>query len=301
MTLRRPLSMASLATFALAGAALCASQDASAVALIGGTISLSMVPGLGSCNASAQVLGTTPQDTFMLAVATPSSANCEGQSAAGSMHAEAATRSIGMQLTASGPQTTAAGQVSFIDTWIITPPPGTPTGLITLPVSFALDGTVAPGSTFSFGRFLSYVFTIADLNSGGGNPLQNFQVTGEITTTGPVSLSFNGNVSFLNLNQASFPMRAQIDMMLFAPQLNVGSINFYNTAVASIDLPPGFTATTSSGIPLVFAPVPEPATSALWTLGLALVGLAARRRGGAQRKPSIDAAMIDMNTITVQH
>jgi hypothetical protein len=263
-------------TLALAAASL--STNASAVALLGGTIGLSMVPGLGACNASAQVSTSTPQDVFALAVATPSSPTCAGQSASGSMHAEAATRSIGMRLAASGPQTTAAAQVSFIDSWIITPPPGTPAGFITMPVSFSLEGLVAPGSTFSFGRFLDYVFTISDPNSGGGNPLQNFQVTGQITTTGVSALTFNGNVSFRNFNQASLPMTAMVEMTLFAPQLNAGSIDFYNTAVASIALPPGYTATTSSGIPLVFAPVPEPGVVALWALGLAAVGFASRHQ-----------------------
>jgi len=137
----------------------------------------------------------------------------------------------------------------------------------------------APGSTFSFGRFVDYVFTISDPNSGAGNPLQNFQVIGQVTTTGVSVLNFDGNVSFRNFNQVSLPMTAMVEMTLSAPQLDAGSIDFYNTAIASIALPPGFTATSSSGIPLVFAPVPEPSAVALWALGLAAVGFVSRRRG----------------------
>jgi len=278
MNFRPSISMTSTAAFLLACAALSASNDAHAVAQIGGSIGLTVSPGLGACNASAQVPTTTLQDSFMLAVATPLSPICGGQAASGSMYAQAATRSLGMQLAASGPLTTAAGQVSFADTWIITPPPGTPSGLITMPVSFSLDGSVAPGSIFRYGRFLDYVFIMADPNSGPGGPLQRFDASGQITATGNVTLVFNGLMNIRNTNQSSFPMSASVLMQLFVPQLDSGSIDFYNTAVASIELPPGFTATTSSGIPLVFAPVPEPATSALWSLGLAAVGLAARRR-----------------------
>lgn len=278
MNFRPSVSMASMAAVSLVCVALSASNDAHAVAQIGGSIGLTIGPGLGACNASAQVPTTTRQDSFRLSAATPLSPVCGGQSASGSMHAEAATRSLGMQLTASGPLTTAAGQVALADTWFITPPPGTPTGLITMPVSFSLDGSVAPGSIFRYGRFLDYVFIMADPNSGAGSPLQRFNASGQISATGNVTFVFNGLMNIRNMNQSSFPMSASILMQLFVPQLDSGSIDFYNTAVASIVLPPGFTATTSSGMPLVFAPVPEPATFVLWALGLAAVGVAAGRR-----------------------
>ena len=261
--------------------------DANAIAQIGGSLSLTMVPGLGACNVTRQVLGSTMQDTFALSGATPLIALCAGQSATADLRADAPTRSIGMRLVASGPQTTAAAQVSFNDRWFLTPPPGTPAGFITMPVSFTFEGSVAPGSQFQpgFGRFLDYNFAISDPNSGVGSPLQLFQSIGQITAAGNYALTFSGNVSFRNFNSAQVPMTALVDMILFAPQLNVGVIDFYNTAVASMTLPPGFTATTSSGVPLMFA-VPEPATVALWALGVAIVGVASRRRAAAQPSPS---------------
>jgi hypothetical protein len=62
------------------------------------------------------------------------------------------------------------------------------------------------------------------------------------------------------------------------PGLTEGALDFYNSAAASILLPAGFSATTSSGLPLVFAPtpVPEPSPAALLLAGLACVGLARR-------------------------
>jgi hypothetical protein len=48
-------------------------------------------------------------------------------------------------------------------------------------------------------------------------------------------------------------------------------------------LPAGFSVTTSSGTPLVFAPVPEPAVNATMLAGLALVGWVYRRRQTARR------------------
>lgn len=257
-----------------------AATDAGAVALMGGTLSLTMVPGLGSCNVSRQVPLTTPQDNFTLSAATPI---CSGQSAAGGLRADASTGALGLRLTASGPQTTASAQVGFVDRWLLTPPPGTPAGFITLPVSFRLDGSVAPGSQFStpFGRFLDYNLTISDPNSGVGNPLQSFQALGSISATGSYNLTFNGSLNIRNFNQTLMPMTALVEMMLLVPQLNVGAIDFYNTALTSMTLPAGYTATNSSGVALPFStPVPEPATAALWLAGLVLV-LGAKMRGAA--------------------
>jgi hypothetical protein len=89
---------------------------------------------------------------------------------------------------------------------------------------------------------------------------------------------------FSNLIQAAVLMTALVEMTLSVPQLNAGSIDFSNTAVASIALPPGFTATSSSGITSVFLPVPDPDAIALWAVGLCALGcLVLRQRVGPKR------------------
>lgn len=91
--------------------------------------------------------------------------------------------------------------------------------------------------------------------------------------------TFSGNVNFRYFGVGSaLPMTAEVVMSLSLISLLEGNVDFYNTASISMDLPPGFSATTSSGLPLVFAPVPEPGTYAMVLTGLGLLGFAARRR-----------------------
>ncbi len=269
-----------LCAAAVAIAASFASPRVFATAQIGGVVSLTTGQGGGTCNVSAVVPLTTLQDSFSLSAMTPSLPDCTAI-AAGAVHASAALRDVGLRVSSSGSPGNASAQVALNDTYIITPPPGTPTGMIAMPVSFTLEGDVAPGSMMGFGPFLSYDFGITDTNSGFSSATA-FSATGQITAIGHTSLTFNGVVSFLNLNQASFPMRATLSMTMLTNQLLLGSVDFYNTGVSYISLPPGFTATTSSGLPVNFAPVPEPATSMLWLTGLMLGGWVVRRRAARQ-------------------
>ena len=78
------------------------------------------------------------------------------------------------------------------------------------------------------------------------------------------------------------PLRAAIELSLLMPVLNEGVLDFYNSAAASIQLPAGYSATTSSGLPLVSAPLPEPSPTALLAAGLVLVLLAPRLRAKAR-------------------
>lgn len=250
------------------GLALVSALPAGATATLGGTVSVNA--GSGTCFDSGQVPGNTLQDSFHLLRTTA----CSGGSASAELRGSAATASIGLLATSSGNgqgSSQAAAQVQFADQWQIAVPAGTPWGPISLPVALHLDGSVTGAAIFhpAFGRFIDY-----NLNVGEPFSLNVFSATGSITATGSFSQTFSGVVTWQYAGQ---PLRASVEMSLFVPGLLEGAVDFYNTASVSMSLPAGYAATTSSGLPLSFAPVPEPSRAALTAAGLLLL-LAARRR-----------------------
>jgi hypothetical protein len=251
--------------------------QAMATASIGGVISV--VASSGVCGDSALVPGNTAQDTFLLS----GNAACNGEFALVDLRGDAASASVGLLASASGNgfgSSQAAAQVSFTDHWLLTPPVGTAPGTsINIPVSLSLDGDISAGAVFhpGFGRFLDYNLKISDLY-GPLSPGGLFSAIGSISATGPYSQTFNGSVNFFYFGGTSLPMTAVVELSLSVPGLLEGTIDFYNTASVSIDLPPGFTATTSSGVPLDVADVPLPTAPALFAgLGLACLIVSKRQ------------------------
>lgn len=241
-------------------AALGVSGEARATASLGGVVSV--LAGNGVCNASALVPGNTLQDSFLLDRSTA----CAGGSASAQVRGSAATGSVGLRATSSGNglgSSNAAAQVFFSDQWTITVPAGTPWGTINLPVALHLDGTVSPLANVDAifgGTFLQYALSIGEPYS-----FNVLSANGNVTTVGAFSQTYNGVVGFSYSGQ---PLKVAVELNLFVPGLFEGTVDFYNTAAASITLPAGFTASTSSGLPLIFAPVPEPASGALLAGGL---------------------------------
>ena len=260
-----------LAALSLGSATLGASGVAMAPANLGGVVSVHANSGV--CNASALIPGNTLQDSFQLDRSTA----CAGGSASANIRASAASGSVGVRATSLGnglSSSSATAVVQFSDEWTITVPAGTPRGTINLPMALHLDGTVSPGAKVNplyGGRFLEYVLSIGEqfsFNVLGAN--------GHVSTFGAFSQTFNGVVGFSYSGQ---PLKVALKMNVSIPGLLEGSIDFYNTAAASMTLPAGYSASTSSGIPLVFAPIPEPSNGALLTGGLLALALVRRVTG----------------------
>lgn len=241
-------------------AALLAHGNVGATASIGGVISASFNEAFGACNQNVQVSNGTLQNNFALNLSAP----CAAGSAGGSLVGTAASGSVGLKTFAAGTGS-AAAQVSLIEIWTLTPPPGTAAGIYAIPVSLHLDGTVSAGTTSLLGRFLDYSMSLRDTNSG--LPSSLFGVTGSVINTGLYSQTFNSLLSVRYFGPGSLPTTEEISIVLTSQQIFGGSVDFYNTAFASLALPAGWTAATSSGLPVT--QVPEPATAVLMLLGVA--------------------------------
>ncbi|MBL0165842.1 MAG: PEP-CTERM sorting domain-containing protein [Propionivibrio sp.] len=266
-----------LATLTLGCAAIGVTGGAEAKANIGGVVSL--IGGSGNCNVSALVSGNTPQDNFHLDRSTA----CNGSSASAEVRGSAATGSVGLRASSSGNgfgSSMAAAQVQFSDQWTITVPAGTAKGTINLPLSLHLDGIVSAGAKVDppTGSFLNYSMAI-----GVPFSFNVLSAVGQVSTLGAFSQTFNGVVAF---NYTGQPLKVAVEMNLFVPALLEGTVDFYNSGSAAITLPAGFSATTSSGLPLIFSPVPEPSSSALLLGGLLMLALARQ----AERRSSSDRA-----------
>lgn len=246
----------------------------------GGTVAVSGGAPGPSCQSSRTVSTSTVQDTLSLAVA----ASCNGGSGTAEIRSDALAPSVGLQGSAS--DSSASAFVILSDVWTIGVPASVPLGgSFSLPVSFRLEGDVAPGSLYgpAFGRFLDLSGSLGQFGTASGL----FQVSSRIDSIGHFDQTFAGLATFTNFGPTA--TLAMFEISLFMPFLQHGSVDFLNTLAASVALPPGFTVTSGSGAALFaplapVAPVPEPETVVLMMAGL--LGLGGRRAWLTRVKPS---------------
>jgi len=204
------------------------------------------------------------------------------------MYGNAGLPGVGVTGTSSGNgmgSSEVSTQTTLLDNWIISVPAGTAAGTVfTLPVTFTVDGTISAGAVYSpytLG-FLRYQFLLNDIYGPLGNG-SSVDIDSFVTTTGTVALSFTQDVSF-EYYGAAVPSGLQASFDLSIPGLYEGTVDFYDTASAFVDLPPGFTATTSSGLPLFVQAVTPPAAGTvpeppmLLLMSIGLIGVAWHRR-----------------------
>jgi hypothetical protein len=269
----------SCASAAIASIALLVHGAVGATAQIGGVISTTFSEAGGACNQTALVPLTTAQDTFALNLAAP----CAAGSAGGTLKGDAATGTVGLKVNAAGTGFVSS-QVSLIERWTLTPPAGTAIGTYAIPISLHIDGTVTTGARAVLGGpFLTYNMTVLDIYSS--LPGGRLDGIGAVTSTGPYSKTFSGPVNVRYFGPGSLVSTVEIDVQMSVAQLATGTIDFYNTAFAALTLPPGWTAVTSSGLPVVGA-VPEPATVLMMVLGMVALALRGRMAGAFVRRRS---------------
>jgi hypothetical protein len=250
-------------------AGLLAGSAAHATGYIGGIISTSFAEAFGACNKSALIPLDTRQDSFALNLAAP----CAAGSAGGDLKGSAASGSVGLKVFATGTGAVAA-QVSLMDNWVLTPPAGTLAGDYLIPVHLHVDGTITAGATTQRPAFLDYGLTLRDIY-GGLAPPAVFTAYGSVAGTGAYSKTFDSMLSVHYYGPGGgLKTTVETTAQMTVGQLEHGSVDFYSTAFASLDLPAGWTAVTSSGLPVVS--VPEPGTAMLMLCGAA--ALLARRR-----------------------
>jgi hypothetical protein len=236
---------------------------------VGGTVSI--FAGVPNCNDSDQIVNSQLSSATTAAQCTAAN----GASSSASSHADLTTGSVGLGFVASpvaGGYAGGAGQSSLTDQLHFTVAGGIGQNEdLLLPVTFTLDGSLSPDALFDpvYGRYLDYNFSFSDFASS--DPEHALAAYGPVTTT-----PFVGPLTFSKVVKirGAF-LTASVALDLFAPGITQGSVDFLHTATVALDLPPGVSFTSDSG---VFLTAPEPAGAALGAAsGLALAALRRRR------------------------
>lgn len=188
--------------------------------------------------------------------------------------ADLPTATTVLHLEAAGSVANAAGQVQLVDSFLFADPTHVlaPNEKLLVGVTFTVDESVSAGAVTG-NPVLYYALDLRDFYYGAA-PAASFTASGQIDAAGSGVTDFSGTIEvrqpFLN---------AQLSMTLLGSGIHAGAVDA--TASIRLDLPPGITWTSTSGVLLT---VPEPtadlaaATAALSLCAVARAGRRSRSR-----------------------
>jgi hypothetical protein len=203
----------------------------------------------------------------------------DGSSASGGTVADLAAGKVGLAISTSPLPSSAGGAAmsGLTDRLTFTVAGGIePNEDLLVGVTFTLAGELSPDAAFDFqfGRFLDYSFAFSDSYSLAADHF--FSASGSVDST-----SFTSPQVFTNVVKVRGAfLTADVGMNLSLPGIHQGSVDFLNSATIALDLPPGVTFTSASG---VFLTAPEPGAFARAAGVLLPLWVVARRRSGSGR------------------
>jgi hypothetical protein len=208
--------------------------------------------------------------------AASASASCATTaSASASAHSDLATAMVELDLEAAGLGSNAGGQPQLQDSFRFQAPPGllAPNEPLLVGVTFRLDGSVDASAVAAGAAFAS--FSVIDSFSPA-NP------NGVFVANQTIDTAFTGPVDSMGTIEVRQPfLEAQLTMSLVHFQgINAGHVDLIGSV--ALDLPPGVTWTSYSGV-LLTVPEATPVAGA----GAAAVAIAAMfrsRRGRATKR-----------------
>ena len=193
---------ASTPLVALASIATAWASDASATAYTGGAVSMVVGAHYNTTEVPCYFNQSIDLNTRQDSVAVSGATACNGDSGSASLYSNAATAKVGVYGAALGDalgSTQVNAEVSMIDFWTINAPTSTAlNSIVSIPVTFKLDGRVSPGATFSgvSTSFVGYTFVFGPAFGG-----PYFSEQGFVTAPGVYAQTFSANVNFTYTGQ----------------------------------------------------------------------------------------------------
>jgi hypothetical protein len=177
------------------------------------------------------------------------------------------TATSALNLAAVPPGANAAGETQLVDQFLFHDPGGVlaPNENLVVGVTFTLDASVSAGASPAppYTNFLVYDLSLGDFYYGA-DPAALFLVSGALSTPTSGPTDFSGTIE---VHQPF--LTAQLAMTLLGQGLQDGTVD--SLASVALDLPPGITWTSTSGV-LLTVPDASP-TAGAFTVALTLAAL----------------------------